>query len=96
MHEHLEDIIADLDVLYVTRIQRERFPDPGAYASIASSYRVTPEVLEPVSDRFILMHPLPRVDEIDQRVDALPCARYFKQSRNGVPVRMAMLQKVLS
>lgn len=96
VHEHLEDIIADLDVLYVTRIQRERFPDPGAYASIASSYRVTPEVLEPVSDHFILMHPLPRVDEIDQRVDALPCARYFKQSRNGVPVRMAMLQKVLS
>ncbi|MDO9538732.1 MAG: aspartate carbamoyltransferase [Methanocalculus sp.] len=96
VHEHLEDIISELDVLYVTRIQRERFPDPGAYASIASGYRVTPEVLTDVSDRFILMHPLPRVDEIDTRVDALSCARYFQQAKNGVPVRMAMLQKVLS
>ncbi|HIJ05749.1 MAG: Aspartate carbamoyltransferase [Methanomicrobiales archaeon 53_19] len=95
VHEHLEDIIADLDVLYVTRIQRERFPDPGAYASVASGYRVTPEMLADVSDRFILMHPLPRVDEIDPQVDSMPCARYFEQARNGVPIRMAMLQKVL-
>ncbi|MCP1663111.1 MAG: aspartate carbamoyltransferase [Methanocalculus sp. MSAO_Arc1] len=94
VHEHLEDVVEDLDVLYVTRIQRERFPDPADYASIASSYRVTPDVIRGVSDRFLLMHPLPRVDEIDPRVDALPCARYFEQSRNGVPVRMAMLQKV--
>jgi len=95
VHEHIDDIIPELDVLYVTRIQRERFPDPGSYASIASWYRVTPEVLSGVRDRFILMHPLPRVDEIDPGVDSLPCARYFEQAKNGVPIRMAMLQKVL-
>jgi len=82
-------------VLYVTRIQRERFPDAASYFKVASSYRVTPELLTGTKDRFIVLHPLPRLDEIDPRVDSLPCARYFEQSANGIPVRMAMLLRVM-
>lgn len=94
-HRVVEDIINDLDVLYVTRIQRERFPDSASYFQVASSYRVTPELLTGVKEHLIVLHPLPRLDEIDPRVDHLPYARYFEQSRNGIPVRMAMLQKVM-
>jgi aspartate carbamoyltransferase catalytic subunit len=89
-------VITGLDVLYVTRIQRERFPDSASYFKVASSYRITPELLIGVKQHFIVLHPLPRLDEIDPRVDQLPHARYFEQSRNGIPVRMAMLQKVMS
>ncbi|MFA6333116.1 MAG: aspartate carbamoyltransferase [Methanoregula sp.] len=94
-HDNLEEIIPDMDVLYVTRIQRERFPDSASYFNVASSYRITPELLAAAKKRLIVLHPLPRVDEIDPRVDALPHARYFEQSRNGVPVRMAMLMQVM-
>jgi aspartate carbamoyltransferase catalytic subunit len=95
--EHLDisRVIADLDVLYVTRIQRERFPDSSSYFQVASSYRVTPELLGLGKSLLIVLHPLPRLDEIDPRVDNLPNARYFEQSRNGIPVRMAMLLKVM-
>ncbi|HUK92488.1 MAG TPA: aspartate carbamoyltransferase [Methanomicrobiales archaeon] len=94
-HGDVKKIIRDLDVLYITRIQKERFPDLGSYYDVASSYRITPETLEGVKDRLILLHPLPRVDEIDPRVDSTPHARYFEQSRNGVPVRMALLSEVM-
>jgi aspartate carbamoyltransferase catalytic subunit len=94
-HRDLDDIIRSLDVLYVTRIQRERFPDTASYFDVASSYRITPEMLTGVKDRLIVLHPLPRIDEIDPRVDCLPYARYFEQARNGVPVRMAMLKEVM-
>jgi aspartate carbamoyltransferase catalytic subunit len=82
-------------VLYVTRIQKERFPDSASYFNVAASYRITPELLAGARKHLIVLHPLPRVDEIDPRVDACPHARYFEQSRNGVPVRMAMLMQVL-
>jgi aspartate carbamoyltransferase catalytic subunit len=95
-HADVSRIITELDVLYVTRIQRERFPDSSSYFKVASSYRVTPELLTGVKERLIVLHPLPRLDEIDPRVDLLPYARYFEQSGNGIPVRMAMLQKVIS
>jgi len=95
-HTDLADAITDLDVLYVTRIQRERFPDTSSYYRVAFNYRVTPALLSGVSDRFIILHPLPRAGEIDPAVDALPCARYFEQAKNGVPVRMALLQKVMA
>lgn len=91
----ISKIIGDLDVLYVTRIQRERFPDAASYYSVASSYRVTPELLTGVKPHLIVLHPLPRVDEIDPRVDSLPYARYFEQARNAVPVRMALLKEVM-
>jgi aspartate carbamoyltransferase catalytic subunit len=94
-HESITDVIREVDVLYVTRIQRERFPDSASYFNVASSYRITPELLVDAKKRLIILHPLPRVDEIDPRVDASPHARYFEQSRNGVPVRMAMLMQVM-
>ena len=94
-HESVEEIIRDLDVLYVTRFQRERFPDPASFFDVAASYRITPTLLEGVRDHLILLHPLPRVDEIDPAVDLLPYARYFDQARNGIPVRMAMLLEVM-
>jgi aspartate carbamoyltransferase catalytic subunit len=94
-HRTVEEVIRELDVLYVTRIQRERFPDSSSYFKVASSYRVTPELLADVRDHMIVLHPLPRLDEIDFRVDALPYARYFEQSNNGIPIRMAMLQRVM-
>ncbi len=91
----IEDVIADLDVLYVTRIQRERFPDAASYLDVASSYRITPELIARARPEMIVLHPLPRVDEIDPRVDALPNAKYFEQAHHGVSVRMAMLGEVM-
>ncbi len=94
-HDDLNGVISEVDVLYVTRIQRERFPDSASYFNVASSYRITPELLCDARNHLIILHPLPRVDEIDPRVDELSYARYFEQSRNGVPVRMAMLMRVM-
>ncbi len=94
-HEDLKEVICDVDVLYVTRIQRERFPDSASYFNVTSSYRITPDLLAGAKKHLIILHPLPRVDEIDPRIDDLPYARYFEQSRNGVPVRMAMLMRVI-
>jgi aspartate carbamoyltransferase catalytic subunit len=94
-HDDISEVIGAVDVLYVTRIQRERFPDSASYFNVASSYRITPELLADARKHLIVLHPLPRVDEIDPRVDESPHARYFQQSRNGVPVRMAMLLKVM-
>lgn len=92
----VEDVIADLDVLYVTRIQRERFPDVASYLDVASSYRITLELVELARPEMIVLHPLPRVGEIDPRVDALPNAKYFEQAHHGVSVRMAMLGEVMT
>ncbi len=94
-HETIEEIIKELDVLYVTRFQRERFPDPASFFDVAASYRITPAILEDVKNHLIILHPLPRVDEIDPSVDNLPYARYFEQARNGIPMRMAMLLEVM-
>ncbi|MCQ2356652.1 MAG: aspartate carbamoyltransferase [Methanocorpusculum sp.] len=96
VHESIEETIPELDVLYVTRLQRERFPDPAAFASFSATYRVTPKLLERAKPSMIVLHPLPRVDEIDPAVDSLPCAKYFQQAHYGVPVRMAMLHEVMS
>jgi len=88
---NMEDVLGDIDVLYVTRIQKERFPDPAEYQKVAGIYRVTVELLEKALDNLIIMHPLPRLDEIDPAVDRTKYARYFEQSFYGVPVRMALL-----
>ena len=87
----LEDAIESADVLYVTRIQRERFPDPAEYEKVAGMYRVDNEILTNASKDMIVMHPLPRVTEISPEVDTTEHAVYFKQAFNGVPVRMALL-----
>ncbi len=94
-HADVGEVIRDLDVLYVTRIQRERFPDSASYYNVASSYRITPDVLTDVRDNLMILHPLPRAGEIDPAVDRTPYARYFEQAKNGVPVRMALLHEVM-
>ena len=92
---NINDVIGELDVLYVTRIQKERFPDPKEYLKVKGSYRITTELLEKGKKDLIVMHPLPRVDEIDPSVDKLPQAVYFKQVKYGLIVRMALLGLIL-
>lgn len=91
----LDEAIAEADVLYVTRIQRERFPDPSEYLKVAGSYRVDNVLLREAKKDLVIMHPLPRVDEIAPEVDYTENAKYFEQAFNGVPVRMALLLMVL-
>lgn len=86
-----EEAGEDLDVLYVTRIQRERFGDPQEFESVAHCYRVTNETVRALGGRVRIMHPLPRVDEIAEEVDQLPNAIYFRQAHNGVATRQALL-----
>ncbi|MFW6197195.1 MAG: aspartate carbamoyltransferase [Thermoplasmatota archaeon] len=93
--ENLEDVIDKLDVLYMTRIQRERFPSDEDYQEIASTYNVNSEMLKKAKDDLKVMHPLPRVDEISADVDDTEHARYFEQAANGVPIRMALLKLLL-
>ncbi|NLU46064.1 MAG: aspartate carbamoyltransferase [Euryarchaeota archaeon] len=91
----LEDAIDQADVLYVTRIQRERFPDPGEYQKVAGTYKIDNSMLREAKSDMIVMHPLPRVNEIAYEVDSTPHAMYFEQAFNGVPVRMAILRAIL-
>ncbi len=95
MSHHLEEVIRDADVLYVTRIQKERFPDPQEYEKVAGSYRIDSAMLRDAKRDLIIMHPLPRVMEIAPEVDRTKHALYFKQAFNGVPVRMALLDLIL-
>ncbi|HEV2519172.1 MAG TPA: aspartate carbamoyltransferase [Thermoplasmata archaeon] len=88
--------LRNADVLYVTRIQRERFGDEGEYAKVAGSYRVDPALLASAKDRLVVLHPLPRTGEISPAVDATPHAAYFRQAFLGVPVRMALLSLILA
>ena len=90
-----DEVIAETDILYVTRIQKERFPDPVEYEKVAGVYRVDKELVAQGPDDMIIMHPLPRVNEILPEVDRLPQAKYFIQAFNGVPVRMALLSMVV-
>jgi aspartate carbamoyltransferase catalytic subunit len=91
----LSEVIKNVDVLYMTRIQRERFPDPMEYKKVAKSYRITPESIFGVKENLIIMHPLPRVDEIAPTIDSTKHAMYFKQSFYGVTVRMALLKMLM-
>jgi aspartate carbamoyltransferase catalytic subunit len=90
----LEKAIKDADVLYVTRIQKERFPDAEEYNRVVGSYRIDSALLKDAKKDLIVMHPLPRVNEIDPDVDATPHALYFKEAFNGIPVRMALLSLI--
>jgi aspartate carbamoyltransferase catalytic subunit len=87
----LTDIGHLLDVLYVTRIQRERFADIQEYEQVAHSYRITKDTLSVLNPKIKIMHPLPRVDEIAYEVDKTENAIYFKQAHNGIQVRQAIL-----
>lgn len=91
----LDKAVKEADVLYVTRIQKERFPDPEEYNRVLGSYKINIELLRQAKKDIIIMHPLPRVTEIDPEVDKTSHAVYFKQAFNGVPVRMALLTLIL-
>jgi aspartate carbamoyltransferase catalytic subunit len=89
--ESLADVIPELDVLYMTRIQRERFKDAGEYRRLKDVYILTKKLLESAKKDMQIMHPLPRVDEISTDVDTDPRAAYFEQARYGMLIRMALL-----
>jgi len=93
--EDVHDIIGDVDVLYVTRVQKERFTDLADYDMVKDRYVVDPELMSRAKERMIVMHPLPRVNEISYAVDSDPRAAYFRQMRNGMYIRMALLAAVL-
>jgi len=91
----LEEATGDVDVIYVTRIQKERFPDPEEYNKVVGIYEINSRILGKGKKDVIVMHPLPRVYEIAPEVDGTKYAAYFRQAFNGVPVRMALLSLVL-
>lgn len=94
-HELLDDALPVSDVLYVTRVQKERFEDPQAYERVKGAYVIMPETLERAKDDMIVMHPLPRLGEISMELDDDPRAAYFRQMEYGMYVRMALLAMVL-
>jgi len=91
---NLEMAMKEADILYMTRIQRERFENPAEYERLKDSYVLTREMVERINPGLTILHPLPRVNEITTDVDALPGAAYFRQARNGVYVRMALIALV--
>ncbi len=95
LHTSIEEVIGEADILYMTRIQRERFPDENEYNKVRGVYRVTRKTLQPAKPTMRVMHPLPRVDEISVDVDDDSRSYYFKQAGNGVPIRAAILAMVL-
>ena len=94
--EDLDSLLPQVDVVYQTRIQKERFPDTAAYEAVRGCYRVGPAELARMRDDAIVMHPLPRLDEVDSAIDGDRRAAYFRQARNGLHIRMALLDMVLS
>jgi len=91
----LEEALPQLDVLYMTRIQQERFDDPEQYARLKDSYVLTPEKMKLAKEKMSVLHPLPRVNEISVKVDSDPRAAYFRQALNGKYMRMALILMLL-
>ena len=91
----VHEVISDVDVLYVTRVQRERFADQAQYEEVKDYYVITAELMEDAKERMVIMHPLPRVSEISYAIDDDPRAAYFRQMENGMYIRMALLAAVL-
>jgi len=91
----VSDVMADADVLYVTRVQRERFADQAQYDEVKDCYVITPELMDKAKEQMVVMHPLPRVNEISYAIDDDPRAAYFRQMENGMYIRMALLAAVL-
>lgn len=94
-YKNLNDVLSQTDVLYVTRVQKERFENPQDYESVKEAYVITPKIMEQAQSQMVLMHPLPRVNEISVEVDDDPRAAYFRQMEYGLYVRMALLAMVL-
>tara|TARA_B100001250_G_C19773756_1_gene778537 strand:+ start:137 stop:1066 length:930 start_codon:yes stop_codon:yes gene_type:complete len=93
--ESLHDQISEADVIYMTRIQKERFPDEDEYSKVAGIFKLEAADLNGAKKEMIVMHPLPRVDEIAASVDSSDHANYFEQAFNGVPTRMSLLCRSL-
>jgi len=91
----LEPVLAETDVLYVTRVQKERFDDLEQYENVKGSYVIGPEMMGQAKDEMIVMHPLPRVGEISMELDSDPRAAYFRQMEYGLYLRMALLAMVM-
>jgi len=91
-----QELIREADVIYVTRVQRERFVDPMEYEKVKGSYKLTIEHLRHAKDDLMVLHPLPRVDELDWGIDKTPHAKYFRQVFYGLLVRMALLKMILT
>ena len=91
----MEEAMPELDVLYMTRVQKERFFNEADYIRLKDTYILTPDKLEPAKKDMIVMHPLPRVNEISVAVDDDPRAAYFPQAKNGMFIRMALILKML-
>lgn len=91
LHKSLEDVISEVDVLYMTRIQKERFSDPNLYEKMKGCYILDSQLMSKFHPQGIVLHPLPRVDEIKPEVDSDPRAAYFRQELNGLYIRMALL-----
>jgi aspartate carbamoyltransferase catalytic subunit len=94
--EDLEAVLPEVDVVYMTRIQKERFADAESYEAVRGVYRIDKSSVALMRKYAILLHPLPRNDEISPEVDDDPRAAYFRQARNGLHIRMALLDRVLS
>ena len=94
--ENLDAVLPEVDVVYQTRIQKERFADLEAYQAVKGIYRIDKRAMDLMKKKSIVMHPLPRVDEIATEVDSDPRSAYFRQARNGLQVRMALLDTVLA
>ncbi len=88
--------VKDVDVVYMTRIQKERFPDINEYDEVKGKFRITSEELSLMRDDAIILHPLPRVDELSSEIDSTPHAKYFDQVYSGVVTRMAILKLIFS
>jgi aspartate carbamoyltransferase catalytic subunit len=94
-HSTLDAPLPETDVLYVTRVQKERFEDPAEYEKVRGAYVIDPEIMKAAKGEMIVMHPLPRVGEISPDFDDDPRAAYFRQMEYGLYVRMALLAMVL-
>ena len=94
--DSMEEAMKDADVVYMTRIQKERFPDISEYDAVRGKFRISLDEVALMPEDGIILHPLPRVDEIDSEVDATPQAKYFDQVYSGVVTRMAILKMILS
>lgn len=92
----LKNVAKEVDVIYQTRIQKERFTDLDDYEKTRGIYIITPEIMSLMKEKSIIMHPLPRVDEISKECDKDPRAAYFRQAQNGLYIRMALLKLLLT
>ncbi len=90
-----DEILTNSDVIYDTRIQKERFEDMNDYEKVKDAFVFDPEKVSKMKDKAILIHPLPRINEITMEVDSMPQAKYFEQAQNGVPIRMALIARAL-